>query len=168
MSRVGSAIEKFSMYGFSIDYPDGCRVEFNSKSRREAGDVAFQLPEKIGIFLSWGELEKVTKRFDSAEEHAAYSLETMKNRKKVRNFERVSHDIITLNDHNSSVNRIRFGYKATRLFPGGKNIPWEAYSLHVHCDKSRRYFVLYTMAPASEEARFDKLMESMRDSFSCH
>ena len=37
-----------------------------------------------------------------------------------------------------------------------------------NCDKSERYFVLYTMAPANDEAGFDRIMERMRESFKCH
>lgn len=155
------------MYGFTIDYPEDCRVEFNSKSRREAGDVVFRLPENIRIFLSWGELEKVSKRFGSPEEHANYSLDAMEKGKNVKNFERVSGDSIRFHNHRSSLNKVRFDEKTLSLFARGKDIPREAYSLHVHCDKSKRYFVLYAMAPANE-VRFEKIMESMRESFKCH
>jgi hypothetical protein len=155
------------MYGFTIDYPEDCRVEFNSKSRREAGDVVFRLPENIRIYLSWGELEKVSKRFASPEEHANYSLDAMEKGKNVKNFERVSRDSIRLHSHRSAVNKVRFDEKTLTLFARGKDLPREAYSLHIHCDKSKRYFVLYTMAPA-KEIRFEKIMESMRESFKCH
>ena len=155
------------MYGFSVDYPEECRVEFNSKSRRESGDVAFRFPENTRIFLSWGELEKVTKRFNSAEEHANYSLDAMKKGKNVKNFERVSRDTISVRSHRASVNKVKFDEKEMRFIPGSKDLPREAYSFHVHCDKSNRYFVIYTMSPANE-TRFSRIMDSMRDSFKCH
>jgi Zn-finger nucleic acid-binding protein len=165
---LNGAFERFSIYGFTIDYPEECRVEFNSKSRRETGDVVFRLPKNIGIFLSWGELGKVLKRFGSAEEHANYSLDTMKKGKNVKNFERVSRDTISLHNHNGSVNKVRFEERTLRLFARSKDIPREAYSLHVHCDKSERYFVLYSMASANDETRLDRIMELMRESFICH
>ena len=56
--------ETFSVYSFSIDYPPVCRVEFNPKSRREAGDIVFHFPDKEKLFLSWGNLEKAQKKFD--------------------------------------------------------------------------------------------------------
>ena len=161
------AFETFSMYGFTIDYPEGSRVEFNSKSRREAGDVVFRLPEDISIYLSWGELEKVSKRFGSPEEHANYSLNVMEKGKKVQNFERVSRDTLPLHNHKSSVNKVRFDEKTLNLFTRGKSTPREAYSLHVHCDKTKRYFVLYTMTPA-DKTEFNKIVESMNESFRCH
>jgi hypothetical protein len=165
---MNSDFENFSMYGFAIDYPEVCRVEFNSKSRREAGDVAFRFPDSVRIFLSWGELEKVSQRFSSAEEHANYSLDAMKRGKRVKNFERVLRDTTTLHNHKTSVNKVRFEEERLKLFGRGKDISREAYSLHVHCDKSKRYFILYAMAPVNDEVRLDRIMESMTESFKCH
>jgi len=127
----------------------------------------FRLPANIRIYLSWGELEKVSKRFGSPEEHANYSLDAMKKGKNVRNFESLLRDSIRLHDHTGSVNKVKFDERNSSILPGGKDIPREAYSLHVHCDKSKRYFVLYTMAPANE-AGFARIMESMSESFKCH
>ena len=155
------------MYGFRIEYPEECRVEFNSKSRREAGDVAFRFPENTRIYLSWGELEKVAKRFNSAEEHANYSLEAMQKGKNVKNFERVYRDVIPMHSHKGSVNKVKFDEKGVRFIPGSKDLPREAYSFHIHCDKSNRYFILYGMTPANE-ARYGRIMDSMRESFKCH
>jgi len=163
-----NAFENFSMYGFTIDYPEECRVEFNSKNRREAGDIVFRFPGENRIFLSWGDLEKVSKRFGSPEEHANYSLDAMKKGKNVKNFEKLSHDTISIRNHDSPLNKVSFDEKALRFLPGSKDIPREAYSLHVHCDESKRYFVLYTMASASDQGKFNRIMESMTQSFKCH
>ena len=156
------------MYGFTVDYPYVCKVEFNSKSRRESGDVAFTFPDRSKIFLSWGDLEKISKRFTSVEEHADYNLDAMKKGKNVKNFERVSRDTVALHTHNSSVNKVRFDEKGLKIFGRGNDIPREAHSFHVHCDKSKRYFVLYSLSLADGQLRFDKIMESMRESFKCH
>lgn len=164
------SFENFSIYGFSLDYPEECRVEFNSKSRRESGEVVFRFPDKadrVRIFLSWGELEKISKRFQTTEEHADFSLDAMKKGKSVRNFERVSRDTLSLHNHKASVNRVKFDEKSVGLIKG-KDVPREAYSLHVHCAKSNRYFVLYTMTPRNSEARYDMIMDSMGNSFKCH
>jgi hypothetical protein len=169
-STLEDSFENFSIYGFALDYPGESRVEFNSKSRRESGDVVFHLPDKVDrvrIFLSWGELEKVSKRFKTTEEHADFSLDAMKKGKNVKNFERLSRDTISIHNHRSCVNKVKFAERSLGL-TGGKDIPREAYSLHVHCPKSNRYFVLYTMTPGNSEGRYDRIMESMRESFDCH
>ena len=169
-SAVKDSYENFSIYGFSLDYPEECRVEFNAKSRRESGDVVFHFADKadrVRIFLSWGELEKVSKRFQTTEEHAEFSLDAMKKGKNVKNFERVSRDTLSLHSHRGSVNKVKFDERSVGL-TGSKNIPREAYSLHVHCTESNRYFVLYTMTPRSVETRYDRIMDSMTSSFRCH
>ena len=160
--------EHFRLYGFSIDYPDECRVEFNNKSRRQSGDMSFQFPDKVRIFLTWGELEKVSKRFKSTEEHAEYSLNAMQKGKNVKNFERVSRDSMASRHDKGTVNKVRFDEMASGPFARGKATPREAHSMHVHCENSKRYFVLYTMTPRSDEGRYDKIMAEMRDSFKCH
>jgi hypothetical protein len=166
---VKDNFERFSMYSISIDYPNDSRVEFNSKGRREVGDVAFHLPEKVRIFLSWGELEKVSKRFNSVQEHAEFSLNSMKKGKNVRNFEQVFTDSVAVNTHKGTLNKVKFEEMIPGLpFAGKKVLQREAYSLHVHCDESKRYFVLYTMAPSDAQGKYDKTMTAMVDSFKCH
>lgn len=162
-------LERFSLYAISIDYPDTSRVEFNSKGRREMGDVAFHLPENIRVFLSWGELEKVSKRFNSVEEHAKYSVDMMKKGKNVANFEQVSSDSLTVNTHKATLTRVKFDEMVSPIpFAAKKPISRTTYSLHVHCDTSNRYFVLYTMSPTDTRTKYDELLKTMSDSFRCH
>ena len=164
-----NGFERFSMYSIGIDYPNDCRVEFNSKGRRETGDVAFHLPEKIRIFLSWGELGKVSKRFATVQEHAEFSLNSMKKGKNVRNFEQRSTDSVAVNTHKAALNKIKFEEMMPGIpFTAKKPLQREAYSLHVHCENSKRYFVLYTMAPNDPQGKYDKTMTAMIDSFKCH
>jgi len=166
---VTNNFERFSMYSIGVDYPDDSRVEFNSKGKREAGDVAFHLPERIRIFLSWGDLEKVSKRFNSVLEHAEYSINAMKKGKNVRNFEHISRDHIEVNSHKATLTKVKFDEMIPSLpFTGKKSLQREAYSLHVHCEESKRYFVLYTMAPSDPQGKYDKTMTTMVQSFKCH
>jgi hypothetical protein len=166
---VRDNFERFSMYSISIDYPNDSRVEFNSKGRRETGDVAFHLPEKVRIFLSWGDLEKVSKRFNSVQQHAEFSIDAMKKGKNVRNFEQVSKESVEVNTHWGALNKVKFEEMLPGLpFAGKKALQREAYSLHVHCEESKRYFVLYTMAPSDAQGKYSRTMSTMVDSFKCH
>ena len=61
MAKEG--FETFSVYNFSVDYPAVCRIEFNPKSRREAGDIVFHFPDREKVFLTWGKLEDAQKKF---------------------------------------------------------------------------------------------------------
>jgi hypothetical protein len=102
-----ASFEKFSVYKFSISYPSVCRVEFNPKSRRESGDVVFHFPDKEKVFLSWGDLEKVQKRFSTVEEQAEHGIKTVSKSGAVKGCERVVRDSIEVNSHKAAYNHIR-------------------------------------------------------------
>jgi len=164
-----ASFEKFSVYKFSINYPSVCRVEFNPKSRRESGDVVFHFPDKEKVFLSWGDLEKVQKRFSTVEEQAEHGIKTVSKSGAVKGCERVVKDSIEVNSHKAAYNHIRL--KETvggGLFGGSKTVQREGYSAHLQCENSSRYFVIYTLLSANAPQDFGDLMKTMIDSFRCH
>jgi len=166
---LGNAnFEKFSVYGFSIDYPSVCTVEFNPKSRRKRGDVVFLFHDKEKVFLSWGDLESAQKKFHTVEEQAEHGIKTISKSGTVKGCERVTKDSIEVNSHKAAYNRVRLNEIVRGLFAGGKIIPREAYSVHVHCENSSRYFVIYTLLSSKAPEDFGDLMRIMINSFKCH
>jgi hypothetical protein len=163
-----SKFETFSVYKFSIDYPSVCRVEFNPKSRRETGDAVFHFPDKEKVFVSWGDLEKAKKRFPSIEEQAEHGIKTVGKSSSIKGTERIKKDIIKVNSHNAVYNHVRLNQAAPGLFGGGKPTPHDAYSVHLQCDDSSRYFVIYTLLSSHAPEDFGDLMNAMVDSFKCH
>jgi len=161
--------EKFSVYNFSIEYPPVCRVEFNPKSRREAGDIVFHFPDREKVFLSWGNLDKAEKKFESAEKQAEHSLQVVKKSGNVKKMEKLQSDMMTLNSHQAAYNRVRLDEQPAGLFMGKRTVPHDAFSIHLHCDKSSRYFVIYTMlSPRAPEDFGDAIFKVMVNSFKCH
>ena len=165
---MNEEFENFSIYGFSINYPKGCRVEFNPKSRRESGDVVFHFPEKNKIFLSWAELEKATKRFQTIQAHAENSLETVKKAGNVKNFEKVSSDTVNVRSHKAACNHVRLEEMTAGFFTGKQAVPRDAYSVHVHCPDSSRYFVIYALFPHESVEKQEKAIMAMTKSLKCH
>ncbi len=165
---MNADFERFSIYGFSIDYPKDCRLEFNPKSRRDAGDVVFHFPDKMKMFLSWGDLEKATKSFQTVEEHAEHSLDSVKKSGNVKNLERVSRDSLSIHSHKGAYNRVRLEEITVGFFTGKKKVPRDAYSVHVHCPDSSRYFVIYTLIPAGTVEEYEKTLMTMANSLNCH
>jgi hypothetical protein len=163
-----SSFETFSIYKFSIEYPPVCRVEFNPKSRRDAGDIVFHFPDREKMFLSWGNLEKAEKKFATAEEQAEHSFKAVKKSSNVKKIDKVTSDVLSVNSHNAAYNRVRVDEIPRGLFGGKTTIPHEAHSLHLHCDKSSRYFVLYTMLSPRAPEDFGDLFVQMAKSFKCH
>ena len=166
MAKEG--FEAFSVYGFSVDYPAVCRIEFNPKSRREAGDVAFHFPDREKVFLSWGKLEDAQKRFATSEDHAEHSLEVTKKSRQVKNFERVKHDTLEVNSHRAAYNHAKMEEASPSLLRAQPTRKREALSLHLHCDRSSRYFVIYTLLSPNAPEDFADLFLEMVHSFRCH
>jgi hypothetical protein len=160
--------ERFSVYGFSLDYPKVCRIEFNPKSRREGGDVVFHFPDREKLYLTWGALEKVQEKFPTVEEQAEQSLKTIRKTGSVRNLERLKQDSIEVNSHRAAFNHIRLDEAAGGLFPSKRTVKHEAYSVHLRCSESTRYFVIYTMLSANAPQDFGELYDYVVQSFRCH
>jgi len=162
------SFEKFSIYGFSIDYPKVCRIEFNPKSRREGGDVVLHFPDREKVFVTWGAIEKVQEKFPTVEEQAEQTLKNIRKTGNVRNFERVKQDSIEVNSHKAAFNHITLDEAAGGLFPGKRTVKHEAYSVHLRCAESSRYFVIYTMLSPNAPPDFGELYDTMVHSFRCH
>jgi len=160
--------EKFSIYKFSIDYPSVCSIQFNPKSKRAVGDVLFLFPDKEKIYLTWGELEKAQKKFPTANEHADHSLQVLKKSGTIRGLETILQDSLTINSHQAAYKRIKLEETASGLLSTKKAIPHEGHSLHLHCDQSSRYFVIYSMLSSNAPEDFDELFKLMVNSFKCH
>ena len=160
--------ERFGIYGFKIAYPKICQVQFNAKSRREDGDVAFQFPNKDRIFLTWGSLQKLSGKLHSVEEHAEFSLNTISKTKGVKGLERLSRDSVMVNSHRAAYNSVRLEQAPGGLLIRPKAISQSAFSFHIHCENSSRYFVIYTLVSEAESQEFSRLMRTMVDSFKCH
>jgi hypothetical protein len=160
--------ERFSVYGFSIEYPEDARVEFNPKSRRSEGDVVFHFPDKTKIFLSWGDLEKAKKSFGTVEKHADHGLNQVKRARSVKNFELASHDSVSINSHQGVYNRAKFDEVMVGLLSSKNKSPREACSLHVHCAQSSRYYVVYALLSTGGTYDYDKTFTRMAKTLKCH
>jgi hypothetical protein len=160
--------EKFSVYGFSIDYPRVCRVEFNPKSRRESGDIVFHFPDKEKLYLSWGALEKAQKSFQTVEKQAEHGVENLRKGGNIKNFERVEQDTLNVSKHKAIYNRVKIGQPAPGLFGSKKMTYRQGYSCHLHCEESSRYFVIYSILSPSGPEDFGELILAIVKSFECH
>jgi hypothetical protein len=129
--------------------------------------VVFHFPDKVKIFLSWGDLEKAVKSFHTVEEHADHSLNAVKKSGNVKKFERVSRDTLSLYSHKGVYSRVRLEEMTVGFLTGRKSIPRDAYSVHVHCQDSSRYFVIYTLIYGGTEGH-EKTLMTMANSIKCH
>jgi len=167
--KIGSdELERFSIYRFSIEYPAVCRFEFNPKTRREKGDIVIHFPDKQKVFLSWGDLAVVTKKFQTANEFAKHSIKAMGKSRNVSKTDKLTEKTLTVNSHEAFYNMVRFHETPMGFFGRGKGIARVTCSAHFFCPKSSRYFVIYALLTPAAPEDFDKLFLTMVESFRCH
>jgi len=152
------------IYGLSFEHPLDARLEFEPTFRREEGNIAVKLPNGIAIFVSWGRLSKVREKLGSAQEHADYSLERLRKGAKAK-LELVERREMEINGHVGI-----FTYAKVRVRGGGffATELREVRSLHVHCDKSERYFIIYGASPQEGSELQARALELIAGTFKCH
>ena len=164
-----TAFEKFSMYKFSIDYPEMCTIQFNPKLKRGVGDMLFLFPDKEKVYLTWGELEKAQKKFPTVSDHAEHSIERIRKSGTVKGLETISRDLLTINSHPAAYMRVKLEETKGGFLPKDKTIAHEGHSVHLHCEQSSRYFVIYTMLTEGKAPEgFGELFKVIANSFKCH
>jgi hypothetical protein len=161
-------MERFSVYRFSMNYPPVCRFEFNPKTRREKGDVVIHFPDREKVFLSWGDLAVVTKKYPSANGFASHSIKSMAKSRNIGKTDTIDEKTITVNSHEAFYNKVLFHETTPGLFSKGRTNPRTTCSVHLYCPKSSRYFVIYALLAPNAPEDFDKLFLEMVDSFRCH
>jgi hypothetical protein len=164
-------MEEFSVYGFSMEYPRVCRFEFNPKTKREKGDVVLHFPDREKIYLSWGELPLVLKKYDTAKAFADHSIKSMSKSRTVKKSERLAEDSFKVNSHEAFYNKAKFEEVAGGgLFGGGRAAPGGRLtcSVHLYCPNSSRYYVIYALLSPKAPEDFDELFVRMAKSFKCH
>jgi hypothetical protein len=164
---LGEDFEKLTIYKFSIDYPSACRTEFNPKNKHNSGDLVFHFPNKEKVFITWGELEKAKKKFPTLSDYAENSIKQV--RKEATVFEREKQSSISLNSHEALYNQTSVSQPPLGLLGlGRKPVKRGTYSVHLYCEPSARFFVIYALFSGSTDESFRETFMHMAKSFTCH
>jgi len=153
---------------FSMDYPEVCRIEFNPKSVKQRGDVVFHFPDREKLFVSWGQLDIAQKKFATLEEQAEKSLKAASKGTQTKNMERIKQDSIKVNSHKAVYNHVRMQEMQRGFFPSKQKMMRDVLSIHLHCEPTSRYFVLYAMPTRNAPEDFGDLFLDMAHTFECH
>ena len=160
--------EALAMYGFSVNYPNNARLELNPKTRREKGDIVLHLEEGFKVFLSWGSLEDARKRYATAAAQASASIERsvrstrakLDGTPETRNWKIQGHDA-TYTHARMFVERGGFPF-------GSRRVTQDSHSMHLQCDESGRYYVVYAFARPETSEQVGKTIEPIMLSLKCH
>ena len=160
--------ELLAMYGFSLKYPSKGRLELNPKTRREKGDVAFHLEEGFRVFLSWGSLEEARRRFDTAAAQASATIERSVKSTRAK----LDSPPITMNvriqGHDAVHTHARMFVERGGFPFGARRTVQDSHSMHLHCDDSGRYYVVYAFTRPETSEQFEKIFAQMISSLKCH
>ena len=164
-------LELFAVYGMEMRYPNNWRVEIRSKSNKEKGDVIFTSLKGERIFASWGPLAMVTKRFPVLEKHADHSFDNIKKMQNVKSLEFTARKRVLINGHSAVFTRAKVSL-AQRMMVRKFYTERDVQSIHLHCENSNRYFVIYNPVDDTEIRPEDRSGVDLSDigtnTFKCH
>lgn len=160
--------ELLAMYGFSAKYPDNARLELNPKARREKGDVVFHLVEGFKIFLSWGSLQEARKRYATAAAQASASIERSVKSTRAKLDGTPETKSLKIQGHDAAYTHARMFVERGGFPFGTRRVTQDSHSMHLQCDDSGRYYVVYAFARPETSERVGKIFEPIMLSLRCH
>jgi len=160
--------ECFCIYGFGVDYPADWEVVIDRKLTRVKGTVAFRSAQGMEIAVSWGPLKEAKGRFSSAAEQANDAFNRLKKSRGIINLQMLEDRSDRIDEHVAVFNHARAELAGGGFFGGGARRQTEMLSMHLHCDKSERYFVLYGKTTLERTYEYADIFNHMRRSFKCH
>jgi hypothetical protein len=166
MPSLSSGVERLEIYGFVFDYLSGTKLELSPKSTRERGDVAVKSSRESVVFVTWGPLERIPKKADPTEGHLDYNLERIALRTRGR-LTPLDRRVRTVNGHGAVYNEARLD-RPGRFLSRNKGSQNLIRSLHVHCEVSGRYFVIYCVLEHGDNPQLSSSAKVVMDSFRCH
>lgn len=159
--------EKFAAYGVEVDIPEDWRIEFNAKSTREKGDVAFHSPKNNVFFVSWGKLEEAQRRFKSLEEHRDATIKRIRGDPNMKSVEIVSSVKETMSGHDGIISEV-VAKKRSGLISRSEPIH-RIWSVHFYCPQRSRYYVVYSQVKVEGEyPDFAGMFKRVTGTMKCH
>jgi len=143
------------------------KLEFDPRFTREEGGLAVKSPSKSVVFIAWGELRKIVKKLPTPADHSKYSMEqAARNARGKLNY--LEERVMEINGHNVAYSRAGIEVSGGLLGPRRRNQVME--SVHLHCDRTSRYFVIYTSSGQGkpDSQRKDDVFGVLTRTFKCH
>jgi hypothetical protein len=160
--------ELLAMYGFSANYPNNARLELNPKARREKGDVVLHLEEGFKVFLSWGSLEEARKRYATAAAQASSSVERSVKSTRAKLAGPPETKSLKIQGHDAAYTHARMFVERGGFPFGSRRVTQDSHSMHLQCDDSGRFYVVYAFSPPETSEQVGNIFEPIMLSLKCH
>ena len=124
-------------------------------------------PSKCVVFVSWGVLRRVLNKVPTPREHSRYSMERAAKNSRGR-LSQVEQKDVQINGHAAAYSRAEG--EVPRGMLGPQRPKQEIVSVHFHCDRTSRYFVIYTSSDwggPGVQGR-DEVFRVVTETFRCH
>jgi hypothetical protein len=160
--------ELVAMYGFSANCPNNARLELNPKTRREKGDIVLHLEDGVKVFLSWGSLEDARKRYATAAAQASASIERSVKSTRAKLDGTPGTKNLKIQGHDATYTHARMFVERGGFPFGSRRVTQDSHSMHLQCDESGRYYVVYAFARPEISEQVGKIIEPIMLSLKCH
>jgi len=160
--------ELVALYGFSANYPNNARLEFNPKSRREKGDLVFHINDGFKIFLSWGSLAEARTRYATAAEQASDSIKRSLKTPRAKLEGNPETRSIKILNHDAVFTHVRMSLERGGFPFGSNRVIQDVYAMHLHCYESERYYVIYAFGRPDISEELGRAIEPIVSSLKCH
>ncbi len=159
--------ERFSVYGLSIEYPAGWRVELPRRLERDHGDVSFRSSEGPSISVFWGPLERLISKFQTPAEYASDIFNKIKKSRGVKSFEILEEASVQIGGHEGAF------YKTEETISYGgliRRMEFKQITIAAHffCGESKRYFTIYGIVSPERAGEQEGIIRHMIQSIKCH
>jgi len=159
--------EKFAAYGVEVSIPEDWRIEFNAKTTREKGDVAFHSPKNNIFFVSWGKLAEAQRRFKSLEEHRDETIKRIRRDPNMKTVEIVSSVKETVSGHDGIISEVVA--QKGKGFMSRSAPTHHIWSVHFYCPQTSRYYVVYSQVKVENEfPDFAGMFKDVTGTLRCH
>jgi hypothetical protein len=159
--------EIFALYGFKLKTLGDWEVELNPKGSRAKGDAVFHTPKGNKVYVSWGPLQEVTKRFKSIEEHRDWGMKALKKSREVQSVSVTEEEEAVVCGHRALVTRVTASVVSG--FMMRKQADRSISSVYFYCPDKSKYFIIYSLLDFPDEyGGFQKKFDSTFRSFTCH
>jgi len=160
--------ETFAAYGLALDIPDDWRIEFNPKSTREKGDVAFHSPKRNVFFVSWGKLEEAQHRFKTLEEQRDESAKRVRRNPNVKMADIEVSSREEVSGHEALLSKM-VAQRRRAFMSRSEDPAHDIWLLHLHCPQSSRYYVVYwDIRDVEEYPDAGEMFRTIAHSVVCH